>query len=164
MADLWAGQTFRSGAALHVNRLAAMCTSKHPVRLGRLTPLSGRTGWSSPSLWRPHARASTLRNGPGGSSRTPGSFPRNGRGGCGSIAGNSARSETMRSIRVQDTPQALATFPAESRSGSMNSSRSISPGCMGGGVADHKGFLMVVDDFQSPAQRPSGESRRATGR
>jgi hypothetical protein len=43
------------------------------------------------------------------------------------------RWETMRSIRVRGTPQTLATFPVESPSGSMTSSRSISPGCMGSG-------------------------------
>jgi hypothetical protein len=36
------------------------------------------------------------------------------------------------SMRVRGTPQALAPRPAERPSASKNSSRSISPGCMGG--------------------------------
>src|SRR5436305_14753122 len=36
-----------------------------------------------------------------------------------------------RSIRVRGTPQALASAPADNSSGTRNSSRSTSPGCMG---------------------------------
>ena len=43
-------------------------------------------------------------------------------------------SATMRSIRVRAIPHALATLPAVRSSGTMNSSRSTSPGCSGGSV------------------------------
>src|SRR4051812_34437809 len=57
-------------------------------------------------------------------------------------------SPAIRSIRVRGNPQTLARAPADMLSGTRNSSRRISPGCMGlSFLVIAASLLMVVHDF-----------------
>src|SRR5262245_55688981 len=65
---------------------------------------------------------------------------------------------TIRSIRVRGKPQALARAPADIFSGTRNSSRRTSPGCMGlSFLAISRPSLMVVHDldFRRAFRRPN---------
>src|SRR5215475_14793141 len=54
----------------------------------------------------------------------------------------------IRSIRVRGRPQTLARAPADILSGTRNSSRRTSPGCMGFSfLVIAASFLMIVHDF-----------------